>query len=133
MVKLGEVAIDGTKIRANADRNQTMRYQQMEEQEGELQKRIEQILAEAARVDLEEDNRYGKSGKAEELPEELATKEKRLEKIRAAKKKLEQEATERAEAARKRRQAEGGKHRSNARPEALPKGDRAGGESQSAI
>jgi transposase len=109
MVKLGVVAIDGTKMRANADRNRTKRYQWIEEQEAELQKRVEQILTEAERVDAEEDARYGKGGKAEDLPEELATAKKRLEKIRAAKQKLQQEAAERAEAARKKREAEGGK------------------------
>src|ERR1700756_5708759 len=59
MVKLGVVAIDGTKMRANADRNRTKRYQWIEEQEAELQKRVEQILTEAERVDAEEDARYG--------------------------------------------------------------------------
>jgi transposase len=114
MVKLGEVAIDGTKMRANADRNQTMRYAGLSEAEQEMEKRIQQILAEAAQVDAEEDARYGKGQRAEDLPAALATTKQRLEKIRAAKQKLEQEAAQRAEAARQEREANGGKHRNNA-------------------
>jgi transposase len=114
MVKLGQVAIDGTKMRANADRNQTMRYEKIEEQEREVQKKVEQILAEAEQADAEEDARYGKGRKAEELPAALATSQQRLEKLRAAKEKLAREAAERAELARKQREANGDKPRSNA-------------------
>jgi hypothetical protein len=114
MVKLGRVAIDGTKMQANADRNKTMRYRDIEKEEQELQQQVEQILAEAEQVDQQEDERYGKGGKPEALPPELATKQARLEKIRAAKQKLAAEAAERAEAARKEREANGGKHASNA-------------------
>lgn len=114
LVRLGAVAIDGTKMRANADRNQTRRYQQLEEEERKLDEKVQQILVEAEQVDQEEDTRYGQGGKAEALPEELATVEARLEKIRAAKQKLAQAAAERAEAARQEREANGGQHANNA-------------------
>jgi transposase len=114
MVKLGVVAIDGTKMHANADRNQTLRYREMEEQERKLQERVQQILAEAEQVDEQEDAQYGKQGKAGALPPELATAQARLEKLRAARQKLAQEAAERAEAARKEREANGGKHANDA-------------------
>lgn len=114
MVKLGAVAIDGTKMRANADRNQTLRYRKMAEEERQLQQRVQQILAEAEQVDQQEDAQYGKQGKAEALPPELATAQARLEKLRAARQRLAEEAAERAEAARKEREANGGKHADNA-------------------
>jgi transposase len=114
LVKLGRVAIDGTKMRANADRNQTKRYGQMEEQERGLQAKVQEMLAEAARADAEEDARYGQGQKEKDLPAELDTVEKRLEKIRAAKRKLEQEAAERRQQAEEGRAEKGGKHENNA-------------------
>jgi len=82
MVKVGQVAIDGTKIRANADRNRSFRYNQLSEQEQALQKQVEQMLAEAAQCDAEEDALYGEGRKPEELPEELRSAKTRREKIR---------------------------------------------------
>jgi transposase len=114
MVKLGQVAIDGTKMRANADRNRTRRYQRIVEKEQELEREVERILGEAAQRDAEEDARYGKGQKPEDLPAALSTREKRLEKIREARQRLEKQAAERAELAEKERAANGGKHRDNA-------------------
>jgi hypothetical protein len=101
MVKVGQVAIDGTKMRANADRNYSFRYNQLSEQEQALQKQVEQMLAEAAQIDAEEDAQYGKGRKPEELPEELRSAETRLAKIREIRQRLQREAEERAAAARK--------------------------------
>lgn len=114
MVQLGQIAIDSTQIRAHADRHRTMRYQQLEQAERELEKRVRALLEEAAQVDAEEEARYGVGRKAQDLPAELATSEQRLRKIRAAKQKLEQQAAERAVAARQERENQGGKHRNNA-------------------
>jgi transposase len=114
MVKVGQVAIDGTKMRANADRNFSFRYNQLSEQEQALQKQVEQMLAEAAQCDAEEDVLYGEGRKPEELPEELRNAETRLAKIREIRQRLEREAEERAAAARKERAESGGKHRNNA-------------------
>ena len=114
MVKLGQIAIDSTKIRAHADRNRTVRYQQLEQAERVLDERVKALLAEAAQVDAEEDARYGVGQKPQDLPAELATSEQRLRKIRQAKQKLEQQAAERAAEARAERERQGGKHRNNA-------------------
>jgi transposase len=97
LVKLGHVALDGTKVKANASKHKAMSYARMGEAEKKLEAEVQALLAEAARVDAEEDGKYGKGNRGDELPEELARREKRLEKIREAKSALEQEAKERAE------------------------------------
>ena len=97
LVKLGQVAIDGTKMKANASKHKAMRYERMGEAEKKLQEQVEQLLAEAARVDAEEDQKYGKGQRGDALPAELARRESRLKKIRAAKAELEREAKQRAE------------------------------------
>ncbi len=97
LVKLGHVALDGTKIKANASKHKAMSYERMEKAEKELAAEVQSLLAEAARVDAEEDGKYGKGKRGDELPKELARRESRLEKIREAKAALEQEAKEGAE------------------------------------
>ncbi len=97
LVKLGHVALDGTKIQANASKHKAMSYERMGEAEKKLEAEVQALLAEAARVDAEEDGKYGKGKRGDELPEELARRERRLEKIREAKAALEQEAREAAE------------------------------------
>ena len=97
LVKLGHVALDGTKIKANASKHKAMSYERMAKAEKELEAEVQALLAEAARVDAEEDGKYGKGKRGDELPKELARRESRLEKIREAKAALEQEAREAAE------------------------------------
>ena len=97
LVKLGHVALDGTKMQANASKHKAMSYERMGEAEKKLQQEVQVLLAEAARVDAEEDGKYGKGKRGDELPAELARRERRLEKIQEAKAALEQEAKERAE------------------------------------
>jgi hypothetical protein len=97
LVKLGHVALEGTKIQANASKHQAMSYERMEKAEKELAVEVQALLAEAARVDAEEDGKYGKGKRGDELPKELARRESRIEKIREAKAALEQEAREAAE------------------------------------
>lgn len=100
MVKLGNVGLDGTKVRANASRHKAMSYARMSEREPELAAIVKQILDEAEQVDTEEDELYG-DARGDELPEHLRTKQGRLEAIRKAKADLEQEAADKAaEAAR---------------------------------
>jgi transposase len=99
LVKLGHVAIDGTKLQANASKHKAMSYERMTEKEQALQQEVEKLLAEAARVDAAEDAQYGKGKRGDELPVELARREGRLQKIAEAKAALEQEARERAVAA----------------------------------
>lgn len=98
LVKLGHIAIDGTKIKANASKHKAMSYQRMGEAEKKLEEEINKLLAEAERVDAEEDAAYGKNKRGDELPEELQRREGRLRKIREAKAALEQEAKEKAAA-----------------------------------
>src|SRR5208282_131676 len=97
LVKLGHVALDGTKIKANASKHKAMSYARMEKAEKELEAEVRGLLQEAAWVDAEEDGKYGKGRRGDELPKERARRESRLEKIREAKAALEQEAKEAAE------------------------------------
>ena len=99
LVKLGHVALDGTKVRANASKHQAMSYQRMKEKEEQLQGEVDELLRRAQEVDEEEDRRYGKDKHGDELPEELAFREGRLERIREAMAALEAEAQAAAEEA----------------------------------
>ncbi|HEY1254477.1 MAG TPA: IS1182 family transposase, partial [Terracidiphilus sp.] len=97
LVRLGHVAIDGTKIKANASKHKAMSYARMGETEARLKAEIEALLKQAEDVDAAEDAKYGKGKRGDELPEELARRESRLKKIAQAKAELEQEAREKAE------------------------------------
>lgn len=99
LVKLGHVALDGTKIKANASRHKAMSYKRMKEEEARLEAEVAELLKKAETVDEEEDQRYGKDKKGDELPKELAFRESRLKKIQEAKKALEEEAKREAEVA----------------------------------
>jgi transposase len=98
LVKLGRVALDGTKIKANASKHKAMSYGRMVEKEKALRKEIQTILRRAEAADAEEDRRFGSDRSGEELPAELARRETRLKKIREAKAALEAEARAEAEA-----------------------------------
>ena len=98
LVKLGHVALDGTKVRANASRHKAMSYRRMKEKEEQLAAEVAELLRRAQEVDDEEDRRYGKDKRGDELPEELAFREGRLEKIWEAMAALEAEAQAAAEA-----------------------------------
>jgi transposase len=107
LVGLGTLALDGTKLRANASRHKAMSYVRMGKAEvrleaelGVLRANVAALLAEAEAVDGEEDARYGPDRRGDELPEELQRREHRLALIREAKQALEAEAAER-EAARR--------------------------------
>jgi transposase len=92
LVKLGHVALDGTKIKANASKHKAMSYKRMQEEEKRLEAEVAELLKRAETVDEEEDRRYGKDKKGDELPKELAFRESRLKKIKEAKAALEAEA-----------------------------------------
>jgi len=100
LVKLGHVSIDGTKIKANASKHKAMSYKRMNETEARLEQEIAALLQRAEETDSSEDARYGQDKQGDELPDELSRRESRLEKIRAAKQALEEEAREKAEQAR---------------------------------
>ena len=99
LVGLGALALDGTKLRANASRHKAMSYERMVKTEARLEAEIAELrgnvrvlLEEAEAVDAEEDERYGPDRRGDELPEELRRREQRLAKIREAKQALEDEA-----------------------------------------
>jgi len=102
LVKLGHVALDGTKIKANASKHKAMSYERMKRREAELTAEVDRWLAAAAAADTEEDKRLGDK-RGDEMPAWVADREKRLEKIRAARAALEAEAKAAAEAETRRR------------------------------
>jgi hypothetical protein len=96
LVKLGHVALDGTKVKANASKHKAMSYEYMGKRSDELQAEIARLLAEAQATDEAEDVRYGKGKRGDELPAELRFREQRLKKIQEAKLALEAEARQQA-------------------------------------
>lgn len=94
LVKLGHVALDGTKMKANASKHKAMSYGRMTEEEKRLEAEVERLLREAQETDEREDALYGPDRRGDELPEELARRESRLGKIREAKEALERKARE---------------------------------------
>lgn len=104
LVKLGHIALDGTRVKANASKHKAMSYGRMKTEEARLQAEIEELLRQAEAVDEQEDAEYGRDKSGDELPAELAFREGRLKKIREAKEALEREAREEAEA--KKREAD---------------------------
>lgn len=98
-IKLGRVAIDGSKVKANASKHKAMSYGRMKEKERELREEVRRLLSEADRQDQAEDTRYGRDRTGEELPEELRRRESRLERIRQARRALEEEARRQAQEA----------------------------------
>jgi transposase len=130
LVKLGHVALDGTKIKANASKHKAMSYERMKKREAELTAEVARWLKAADAADAAEDKLYGDK-RGDELPDWVADKEKRLAKIRAAKAALEAEAqaaaeeeTRRRAAAEEKRIAEGRKKtgKTPAPPKAEPEG-----------
>jgi len=114
LVGLGALALDGTKLRANASRHKAMSYERMVKKERELEAEVAEIrqnvgvlLSEAEATDREEDERFGEDGRGDELPDELRRREQRLVVIREAKAALEAEAAERETARRAELEAEG--------------------------
>ena len=99
LVKLGHVALDGTKVKANASKHKAMSYERMCKAEQELEQEVKRLLELAEKVDGTEDQQYGQGQRGDELPAELARRESRLAKIRQAKAELEEEARQRAEQA----------------------------------
>jgi transposase/signal recognition particle subunit SEC65 len=100
LVRLGHVSLDGTKIKANASKHKAMSYKRMKEEEARLEAEVKELLKKAEVTDEEEDQRYGKDKRGDELPKELAFRESRLRKIREAREALETEAKWEAEKAR---------------------------------
>jgi transposase len=123
LVKLGHVALDGTKIKANASKHKAMSYARVKQRDAEIAAEVDRWLQAAAAADAEEDKRHG-DRRGDELPKWVADKQKRLEKIREAKAELEAEAKAAAEEERRikaeaeeKRIAEGRKKRPGGKPD----------------
>jgi transposase len=115
LVGLGSLAVDGTKLRANASRHKAMSYErmgpkaeQLEAEIAQLTARMQELLAEGEATDAAEDEQHGPDRRGDELPAELARRETRLAKIREAMAALESEARE-AETQRREQMAAEGK------------------------
>lgn len=98
-MKLGRVAIDGSKVKANASKHKAMSYGRMKEKEQEFREEVRKLLSEADRQDEAQDQRYGTDRSGDELREELRRRESRLERISQAKHALEEEASRQAQQA----------------------------------
>ena len=92
LVSLGQVALDGTKVKANASKHKAMSHERMLKSERQLEGEMRALLRKAEIIDGQEDGQYGKDKRGDELPEELQRRSNRLEWIRKAKAELEAEA-----------------------------------------
>nr|WP_199919372.1 IS1182 family transposase [Streptomyces sp. NRRL S-1824] len=105
MVKMGRVALDGTKLEANASKHKAMSYGRLVDREERIEAEIAALeakaaalLADAEATDTAEDARFGVEGKDADLPAELDRREKRLAKLQAARAQIEAEAADKARA-----------------------------------
>src|SRR6516165_4607478 len=101
LVKLGHVALDGTKVKANASKHKAMSYGRMAERARDLEAEVAGWLSAAEAADAEEDKLHGHDKRGDEMPDWVADKQRRAEKIRQAKAELEAEAKREAEGRRK--------------------------------
>src|SRR3990167_1204480 len=97
--RVGRVALDGTKIKANASKHNAMSYKRMGEKQRQLRDEVKQLLAQAEATDAAEDAEYGADRRGDELPAELQRRDSRLKRIREAKRVLEARAKDAAAAA----------------------------------
>jgi transposase len=144
LVKLGHVAFDGTKIKANASKHKAMSYERMAARAAQLDAEVAKWFSAAEAADSKEDEIHGSDKQGDEMPEWVADKARRAEKIRAAKAELEAEAKAAAEAkakaeveAEEKRKAEGrkkpGKPAVPPSPEPAPKAQKNFTDSESRI
>jgi transposase len=92
LVGLGHVAIDGTKLRASASKHKAMSYARMCQAEPELAAEVQRWLDQADAADATEDAALGPDRRGDEMPAWMRDKQRRLERIRAARAELEAEA-----------------------------------------
>jgi len=111
MVSLGHVALDGTKVKANASKHKAMSHERMLRAEKQLAQEINALMRKAEILDAQEDRRYGKTNRGSDLPDELRRRQDRLERIRQARKEMEAET---AAAAARQRQEEADQARADA-------------------
>lgn len=97
LAKMGHVSLDGTKVKANASRHAAMSYGRMLEAEKKLKEEVEGWLRDADAMDDREDEEHGRGRRGDEMPEWVKSKQRKMEKIREAKARLEAAAKEEAE------------------------------------
>jgi len=97
--RVGRVALDGSKMKANASKHKAMSYGRMREKQRQLREEVKALLDQAEAVDAAEDAEYGRDRRGDELPAELQRRESRLKRIREAKRALEARAKDEAAAA----------------------------------
>jgi hypothetical protein len=139
LVSLGNVALDGTKVKANASKHKAMSHERMLKTKAQLEAEIAALLRKAELIDAQEDARYGKGKRGDELPKELQLRQDRLDALRKARAELETEAS--ADNARRREQqaraaeeqaAEAAALAADAETAAVADNDEAGAESEAA-
>lgn len=97
LVKLGVVALDGTKLKANASKHKAMSLARMQKETARLEQKVHELLSAAEQADAQEDAQYGKDRRGDSLPEELRRAHSRLARIRAAHAELLAEAQQQAQ------------------------------------
>jgi transposase len=97
-LRVGRVALDGSKVKANASKHKAMSYGRMKEKQQQLQDEVAQLLAQAEATDAAEDAAYGADVSGDELPAELQRRESRLKRIREATRALKARAKKEAAA-----------------------------------
>ena len=120
LTRVGTIALDGTKVKANASRHKAMSYDRMKTEEIRLKEEIAKLLADAEAADQAEDSEHGPDRQGDELPDELARRQGRLAKIQGARKLLEERARIEAAEEAARRQAEGRSPPATPPAEAVP-------------
>jgi len=120
LVRMGTLAVDGSKIRANASKRKAMSYERMQQEEKRLRREIRALTSRAAKRDAAEDVEFGPDFRGDQLPEELQRREDRLAKIREAKRRLEARKREEVEASEREKDDDPPKRRG--RPRKYPLG-----------
>jgi transposase len=121
LVKLGTVAIDGSKVKANASKHKAMSYGRMVTEEKRLRSEIRKLIKRAGKADAHEDKKYGPDGTGDDIPDEIARREERLKKIVEAKARLEERQKE-MDRARGRKDDDDQRPRGRGRPSKRPFG-----------
>lgn len=123
LVKMGTLAIDGSKVKANASKHKAMSYERMLIEEKRLRTEIARLTRAAQKQDAIDDAEFGEDFRGDELPEELSRRKERLQKIKAAKARLEARKAAEAEAKRSDEDdpPEGGETPAAAKPRPKPK------------
>ena len=121
-MSVGTVAIDGSKVRANASKHKAMSYERMKQEDRRLKQKIRELTQRAEDIDAAEDEEFGEDSRGDEMPEALRTHEARRRAIREAVKRLEErkkkEDAEKLEAEKKRKAS--GKPRRGPKPKHPP-------------